>query len=86
MSSFWSSFEVLFVNCKVEMKLRWKEHFAQYVLGAATDNTNENPDNIILSSNKQNCMFLLWLYQGITIKSYQNILQMAWKISVFKWI
>ena len=52
MSSFWSSFEVLFVNCKVELKLRWKEHFAQYVLGAATDNTNENPDNIILSSNK----------------------------------
>ena len=58
-SSFWSSFEVLFVNCKFKLTLRWKEHFALYLLGAAADNTNENPDNIILSSNKQNCMFLL---------------------------
>ena len=50
---------MLLVNCKIELKLRRAEHFALYVLGAAADNTNENPDNIILSSNKQNCMFLL---------------------------
>lgn len=50
---------MLLVNCKIELKLRWAEHFALYVLGAAADKTNENPDNIILSSNKQNRMFLL---------------------------
>ena len=46
LSNFWRSLEIPFINCKVELKLRWTKHCVLSV--ASTDNVNgSNDDNNI---------------------------------------
>ena len=47
LSNFWRSLEIPFINCKVELKLRWKKHRVLSVLGADNDNDGADSDNII---------------------------------------
>ena len=37
------------INCKVELKLRWKKHCVLYVLGNENDNDNAESNNIIFT-------------------------------------
>ena len=46
------------INCKIELKLKWTKD-GVLSAAAAADNTNANPNNIILTVKKQNYMFLL---------------------------
>ena len=47
LSNFWRSLEMPLINCKVELKLKWKKHC---VLDAAgIDNINANDNNIIFT-------------------------------------
>ena len=43
LSRFWRSLEMLLINCKVELKLRWSKHCVLSVAG--TDNANSNNDD-----------------------------------------
>ena len=45
--TFWRSFEILMINCKVDLKLKWKQYF--FLAPAGNNNTNDNGDNIILN-------------------------------------
>ena len=45
LSRFWRSLEILLINCKVELKLKWITHCVLTVLG--NGNTSTNPDDTI---------------------------------------
>ena len=51
LSNFWGSFEMPFINCKVELKLRWKKLCVFSVAGTDNDNGNNNDNNIIFIIN-----------------------------------
>ena len=60
LSHFWRSLEMSLINCKVELKLKWKKYF---VLSAGcNDNDNDDSNNgkkMFLLSKTQNYMSLL---------------------------
>ena len=45
--NFWRSLEMLLINCKVELKLKWRKYGILY--GNGNDNDNANVNNIIFS-------------------------------------
>ena len=45
LTNFWRSLEILLINCKVKLKLKWAKCFS----AAGNDNTNPNPNNIIFT-------------------------------------
>ena len=45
LTNFWRSLEILLINCKVKLKLKWTKCFS----AAGNDNTNPNPNNIIFT-------------------------------------
>ena len=45
LTNFWRSLEILLINCKVKLKLKW----AKCLSAAGNDNTNPNPNNIIFT-------------------------------------
>ena len=47
LSNFWRSLETSWINCKVELKLRWPKHCVLSVAG--TDNANGNNDDVIFT-------------------------------------
>ena len=61
-------------NCKIELKLKWINH---YVLSAAgNDNVkdNVNANNIVFTIKGKKLYTPVWFYQQKTIKNYQNFL------------
>ena len=68
-SSFCRSFEMPLIDCKVELKLKWKKHCI--LAAAGTDNTTLILvlRILFLLLMTQNYMFLLSLYQQTTIKN-----------------
>ena len=44
------------INCRVELKLKWTKYSA--LSAAGIDNTDADPNNIILLSKAQNYLFL----------------------------
>ena len=57
-----------FINCKVELKLRWTKHCVLASTGVENDGDDSN-NNISLSKT-QNSMFLSSLYKQKIIKNY----------------
>ena len=57
LGNFWRSVEMVLINYKIELKLKSIIYCVLAALGP--DNTNENPNNIILLSKTQNYMILL---------------------------
>ena len=45
LTNFWRSLEILLINCKVKLKLKWTKCFS----AAGNDNTNPNPNNIVFT-------------------------------------
>ena len=45
LTNFWRSLEILLINCKVKLRLKWTKCFS----AAGNDNTNPNPNNIIFT-------------------------------------
>ena len=45
--NFWRSLEMLLINCKVELKLKWTKYCVLSTAG--NDNTNSDPNNIIFT-------------------------------------
>ena len=45
--NFWRSLEMPLINCKVELKLKWKKYCALFAAG--NDSRNDNLDNIIFT-------------------------------------
>ena len=74
LSNFWRSFEMSVINCKAEIKLKWKKYC---VLSAAgNDNLNDNNnDNNIISIIKETKLYVpVVTFSQEKIKNYQNIL------------
>ena len=68
---FLKPFKMALINCKIELKLRWKKHFVFCVLGNENDNANVDSDNIVFTIKHTK------LYVPVsqkTIKNYQNSL------------
>ena len=59
------------INCKVELKLKWKKHCILSTDG--NSNADVNSD-IVFDIKTQNYMSLQSLYKQKTIKNYQNLL------------
>ena len=49
LSNFWKSLEMPFINCKVELKLRWIKHCVLSVLGDKNNDANVDSTNIIFT-------------------------------------
>ena len=50
LSNFWRSLEMPLINCKVELKLKWKKYCILSVAGTENDvNDNNNANNIIFT-------------------------------------
>ena len=58
------------MNCKIELKLKWKKHNVLSAAGA--DNNDANSNNIAFTMKTQNYMSLLSLNEQKMVKSYQN--------------
>ena len=43
----WTSLEILLINCKLELKLKWTNYCV--FLAGGNNNTNTNPNNIIFA-------------------------------------
>ena len=43
----WTSLEILLINCKLELKLKWTNYCV--FLAGGNNNTNTNPNNIIFT-------------------------------------
>ena len=74
LDNFWRSIEVLLINCKVELKLKWSKYCVLSANGNDNANVNYNANNIIFLSMTQNYMFPLSFYQQKIIKNYLNFL------------
>ena len=70
LSRFWRSLEMILINCKVELKLRWSKHCVLSVAG--TDNANsDNDDNNIIFTIKDTKLYV----PVVTLsENYQNFL------------
>ena len=70
LSRFWRSLEMILINCKVELKLRWSKHCVLSVAG--TDNANsDNDDNNIIFTIKDTKLYV----PVVTLSAnYQNFL------------
>ena len=55
LSNFFRLFEIPFINCKVELKLKWMNHCV--FSGNDNDNDNANSNNIIFTIKDKNYMF-----------------------------
>ena len=55
-SNFWRSLEMLLINCKAELKLRWTKHCILSVAG--TDNANGNDDKNIIFTIKDTKLYV----------------------------
>ena len=56
LSNFWRSFEMLLINYKV--KLKFKMNKTLFLATNGPDNTNADPNNIVLPSRTQNYLSL----------------------------
>ena len=74
--NFWQSLEVLLINCKVELKVKWTKYCVFSVVG--NDKNDGNSDNIVLII-KDTKMSLQSLCLQQAIKKYQNFLTMGLK-------
>ena len=84
-SNFWRSLEMLLINSKVKLKLKWTN---QCVLAAAgNDNIGANPDNIIFTTFKDTklCVPVVTLLEKDDQKPLvETFYQRIWKISVLE--
>ena len=67
---------MLFINCKVELKLKWTNHCVFCALGA--DNADTNSNNIIFTI-KDTKLRLFSFYHQKTIKNYKNVIAKDFK-------
>ena len=57
LNNFSRSLEILLINCKVELTLRWRKHCVLSVLGNENDKANANSTNIIFTiKDTKHCM------------------------------
>ena len=57
LNNFSRSLEILLINCKVELTLRWRKHCVLTVLGNENDKANANSTNIIFTiKDTKHCM------------------------------
>ena len=49
LSNFWRSLEIPLINCKVELKLKWKRYYVLSAAGADNNNDNNKANNIIFA-------------------------------------
>ena len=52
LSNFWRSLEMLLINCKVELKLKWTKYFILSAAGANNVNANSNNISFTIKSTK----------------------------------
>ena len=52
LSNFWRSLEMLLINCKVELKLKWTKYFILSAAGANNAKANSNNISFIIKSTK----------------------------------
>ena len=52
LSNFWRSLEMLLINCKVELKLKWKKYFILSAAGANNAKANSNNISFIIKFTK----------------------------------
>ena len=56
LSDFWRSLEMLLINCKVELKLKWTSYCVLCALGA--DNADDNNSNNIIFTFKDTKLYV----------------------------
>ena len=52
LSNFWRLLEMLLINCKVELKLKWKKYFILSAAGANNAKANSNNISFIIKFTK----------------------------------
>ena len=52
LSNFWRSLEMLLINCKVELKLKWTKYFILSAAGANNAKANSNNISFTIKSTK----------------------------------
>ena len=70
--NFWKLFEMLLINCKVELTLMWTKY--RVLLAAGAVNANDKSNNICFYCKGTKYMCLMQLYQEKRIKNYQNFI------------
>ena len=81
LSDFWRSLEILLINCKVELKLKWSNYC---VLSAAgNDNANGNYDNIFFTINDTELYVPVVNLSAIYNQKLTKLLSKAFKRSVY---
>ena len=58
------------MNCKIELKLKWKKHNVLSAAGA--DNNDANSNNIVFTMKTQNYMSPFSLNEQKMVRSYQH--------------
>ena len=85
LSNFWRSFEMLLINCKIELKLKWTKHCVLFTNG--NDNDHANSNNIILATkDKKLYVPIVTLSTEDNQKPTKSSLQKIEEISVLGWI
>ena len=65
--NFWRTLEMLLINCKIELKIKWTKHCVLDVDG--TDETNCNRDSIIVNV----IFYLVFIILSLSAKDNQRL-------------
>ena len=67
LSKLWRSLEMSFINCKVELKIKWTKHCVLAMDNS--DNTNYNRDNVLFTI----VFYLLFIIVSLSAKDNQKL-------------
>ena len=67
LSKLWRSLEMSFINCKVELKIKWTKHCVLAMDNS--DNTNYNRDNVLFTI----IFYLLFIIVSLSAKDNQKL-------------
>ena len=81
LSDFWRSLEILLINCKVELKLKWSNYCVLSVAG--NDDANGNYDNIFFTINDTELYVPVVNLSAIYNQKLTKLLSKAFKRSVY---